>query len=630
MKGCKNRVTQISEAIDGRLDEKTAAELMAHLETCAACRRVDAALRQTVFAIRSVPARPAPPDMADRVRQRLKQRPAARDFRSIGHQPWIRIALAASLLMGVSMYAFFRPASPPALESEEMNRMETREKSEPGDYEDIMETDVPSRDPRPPQPAMDPAPEPGPAIPLEIAKSPVKSRDIYASRREPAPNAERPAPADRVAPETAGAPSRGVAETARRRERRREPAHDALGFSDLDVPAPPALDMIEVGAAGERPLGKRDPGPEYLAQQSMAWATDLYRELVSDHQGNVFFSPCSIYSVLGMATAGARGETASQIAGLMHWPFEHAALHPAFRAFHRRLTAAARDHGHTLNIANGLCLTRGDVDSAFKTLLRDKYQADIFTGDAAEINAWVARQTEGRIESIIDRLSPESVCVLLNAIYFKGTWSEAFDPDHTHDAPFYPSPDRQVTTPMMTREGRYRLLQDEDVQALAIPYGGDQLSLIVVLPGEDREWRHLEDRWTASVARDVTARLREQPVREVRVFLPRFTFETDDGLIAALRRLGMRDAFLEGVADFSATGWPPGELWISQIKHKAFVEVNEEGTEAAAATAVEMRTTAIQPPPPVFRADRPFLFLIQDHQTGGILFMGRLHDPTAS
>ncbi len=420
-----------------------------------------------------------------------------------------------------------------------------------------------------------------------------------------------------------------IGEPALRHRRRQEPGHNAIGFSALDdraeAPVMDALDMA--GDIEMRPLETQAPIPQHLSERTLAFSADVYRKLAATQDGNLFFSPYSISSALSMAYAGARGNTALEMAAVLHWPFDQAALHPAFRGLNLQVMAAARDSGQKLNIANGLCLTGGDVNAAYKNLLQEYYEAEIFTGGPAEINAWVARQTEGLIESIIDQLSPESVCVLLNAVYFKGTWQDAFDPGNTRDAPFYMSPDNQVTVPLMTRQGRYRLLEDEKFQAIAIPYQGEKLSMIVVLPRSNGDITLLEEQLTAQTLETWRAGLKQQPPREVRLYLPKFKFETDYGLVSPMRRLGMHDAFVEGVANFTGMGWPEGELWISQVKHKAFVEVNEEGTEAAAATAVEMRATSIQPPPPVFRADRPFLFMIQDNQTGSILFMGRLRDP---
>ena len=379
-----------------------------------------------------------------------------------------------------------------------------------------------------------------------------------------------------------------------------------------------------VARAGEASAAANTPG-RALVDGNTAFAVDLYRQLKEPGE-NLFFSPFSISSALAMTYGGAQGTTAVEMAEVLHFPVSQDELHPLFGTLNRRLPLAAEKTGQRLSIANGLCLTGGEVSDGFKELLRTHYNGELFGGDLEEINGWVSRKTEGKIPRILESLDPNSVCVLLNAIYFKGLWARPFKPDRTEVQPFFVDGGK-VQVQIMSQTDDFRLLRGNNNDALALPYRGQALSMVILLPRRHDGLEALENMLTPAALGHWLARLDAQRVQEVRVELPRFKLETSYGLAAPCRALGMREAFERNVADFRGMGWPKGDLWISQIKHKAFVEVNEEGTEAAAATAVEMGTFGIPEPPPVFRADHPFLFLIRDHQTGTILFMGRLAHP---
>ena len=375
---------------------------------------------------------------------------------------------------------------------------------------------------------------------------------------------------------------------------------------------------IAVAGAGESM-------PEALVEGNTAFALKLYGELGSAG-GNLFFSPYSISSALGMTYAGARQNTATEMKEALHFRVDQTLLHSSFKRLSHELAAGARTAGQKLNIANGLCLTGSDVSDDFKALLKDNYDAEFFSGGLDKINSWVKEKTEGKIEKILDGLDRNSVCVILNAIYFKGVWESPFKKSDTHDAHFHVSEHRQVTVPFMYRKGGFQILTEQDFQAVSLPYRGNRLSMIVLLPRETIQLATLEKQLTWQNVRQWLARLDKTAIREIKLYIPKFKLETGYDLIPFCRALGMKDAFQKWKADFSGMGWPKGELWISQIKHKAFVEVNEEGTEAAAATAVEMIATSLRDYP-VFRADHPFLLLIRDNQTGTILFMGRMADP---
>ncbi len=566
MRCCNDKLARMSEAIDGRLNAGTLAELMAHLESCAACRREFEELRRTVCMLQAVPTVDAPPDMAARVRRRLERRKTPRFAWPVLNSPPARVVLAASFLIGLSIYAFRHTATRTG-DARPVEYVE--QNAEATDQEAFPET------------------IPFPAPPAEFAR--------------------------RIGRDELRALENGDF----RAKRRRELA--VYGVGPSDKPYTDTFDVVQTDTAAE--------AADALAAANNVFAVDLYRELAVMQGGNLFFSPYGISSALGMTCAGARGNTAREMLAAMRWPLGRADLPPAFRELDRRLMFAARDSNQKLNIANGLCLTGHDVDAAYRNLLRDYYKAEIFSGGLDEINSWVARKTSGLVENILAQLPRESVCVILNAIYFKGVWQHRFASKDTRDAAFYVSPERRSTVSLMHREGRYRLLEDRDFQAVSIPYQNDKLSMIVFLPREDTDLETLEKQFTASSLEEWRAALDRQPERRVRLYLPKFKLETGYDLVPPARRLGIRDAFVEGVADFTAMGGLKGELWISQIKHRAYVSIDEEGTEAAAATAVDMHLTSLQPPIPVFRADRPFIFLIQDNETGSILFMGRLLDP---
>ncbi|MBN1855008.1 MAG: hypothetical protein JW829_19900 [Pirellulales bacterium] len=365
-----------------------------------------------------------------------------------------------------------------------------------------------------------------------------------------------------------------------------------------------------------------------LVSGNNAFAVKLYREL-GVAEGNLFFSPYSISTALGMAYAGARENTAVEMERALCFALDQSQLHSAFKVLSQELMNTARKTDQTLNIANGLSLTGGDVAKEFKTLLKENYDAELFSGGLDQINGWVKKKTEDKIEKILEQLDPNSVCVLLNAIYFKGVWESQFKKTGTHDAPFRVSSSEQVTTSLMYQKSKYKLLENEDFQAIALPYKGEAMSMVVLLPRDVDGLPRLEKYLTAEMLSQWLTELNKESELDVELFLPKFKLETGYDLVPPFKALGMKDAFdTGGKADFRGMGWPKGDLWISQIKHKAFVDVNEEGTEAAAATAVEMATRSA-PRYPIFRADHPFLFLIRDNQSNSILFMGRMVDPSS-
>lgn len=358
-----------------------------------------------------------------------------------------------------------------------------------------------------------------------------------------------------------------------------------------------------------------------------AFAVGLYRELGA-REGNQFFSPYSISSAMGMTYAGARGNTAHEIKETLQFQLDQKGLNAAFKKQNRDLTATVHGSGQKLNIANALVLTGSDVSGGYKTTLKNSYDAEIFAGGLDTINGWVKKKTEGKIEEILKELSADSVCVLLNAIYFKGVWESQFRKNATREAPFSVSPAKKVTVPLMYQKSDFNILEEKDLQAVSIPYKGKSLSMVILLPRSADGLPALERQLTPQTLKGWLAKLDTQQPREIELFLPKFKVESGYDLVSPFRKMGMTDAFSPSEADFTGMGeWPKGKVFIGQITHKAVVEVNEEGTEAAAATAVEMVTKSM-PYYPVFRADHPFLYIIRDNRSGVILFMGRLADPT--
>lgn len=370
------------------------------------------------------------------------------------------------------------------------------------------------------------------------------------------------------------------------------------------------------------------PPHESVAKGNNAFSVQLYRQLGAK-EGNLFFSPYSISSALGMTYAGARGNTAKEMEEVLNFRSEQAQLHGAFKSLNKELTETAGKAGQKLKIANALVLTGGNVSNDFIDILKDSYGAEMFGGGLEVINSWVKKRTEGKIEKILEKLSPDSVCVILNAIYFKGTWDVQFKKEQTRNAPFNVSKGKQVPVSLMHQKGDLKVMEENGFQAVSIPYKGKSMSMVILLPKAVDGLPALEEKLTDRGLNEWLAILDGKRPQKVYLYLPKFKLETGYDLKSPFDRMGMKDAFREGVADFTGMGWKKGLLWIGQIKHKAFVEVNEEGTEAAAATAVEMVTkTAARPDHVIFRADHPFFFIIRDNRTGTILFMGRLTEPT--
>ncbi|KPJ51062.1 MAG: hypothetical protein AMJ41_00345 [candidate division Zixibacteria bacterium DG_27] len=370
---------------------------------------------------------------------------------------------------------------------------------------------------------------------------------------------------------------------------------------------------------------------EIVVKGNNAFALDLYAQLKKE-QGNLFFSPFSISTALGMTYAGARGNTERQMAEVLHFELGQEGLHPAFRELFMELNSRPGGRRYELSVANALWGQKGyRFLEEFRELVRKNYGGGLNQVDFVKaretarrtINTWVEGETRGKITDLLKPgiINSWTRLVLTNAIYFKGYWASRFKEELTQEAPFTLVTGGKVNVPMMHLNGEFRYMEMDDLQALELPYLGGDLSMVVFLPKETDGIRNFEPSLTAGSLKKWLVRFREQ---EVLVALPKFKMTCDFRLDQALKSMGMTDAFEE--ADFSGmTGRK--ELFIAAVVHKAFVEVNEEGTEAAAATAVVMEKGAVGQRPPVFRADHPFLFLIRDLRSNSILFLGRVMDP---
>jgi serpin B len=374
-----------------------------------------------------------------------------------------------------------------------------------------------------------------------------------------------------------------------------------------------------------------------------AFALDLYQKL-KDRPGNLFFSPYSISTSLAMTYAGARGQTETEMAKVLHFNLTQTNLPMAFGELDVRLNRVQRWNRIILLTANSLwCQRDYRFTDAFLNLIRKFYHAEARPVDfihsapaaAKEINDWVGQQTKGKIQNAVapDQFTDLTRLVLCNAIYFKGKWQHQFKVRDTKPGEFRVATNKTVTVPMMSQKAHFKMTYgDYDApQLLELPYTGTDLSMIILLSeddylpeGQTPGLPGLEPKLTADNLRSWLARLDQANPHETRVTLPRFTTTQSFELVKELQAMGMTSAFKEGIADFCGMDGTTN-LLISAVLHKAFVDVNESGTEAAATTVNFVRTAGMANR---FVVDHPFIFLIRDNGSGSILFLGRIVDPT--
>jgi len=363
-----------------------------------------------------------------------------------------------------------------------------------------------------------------------------------------------------------------------------------------------------------------------------AFALDLYSQL-KEKDGNLFFSPYSISTALAMTYAGARGNTEKEMADVLHFNLSQGPLHLSFSKLTQNIDSIGDKEDCELNIANSLWFQEGyDFLDEYERVIADDYGANInqvdFKGSSElvrlVINSWVEEETKQKIKDLIAEgiLSPLTRLVLANAIYFKGKWASQFEKRATLDTHFTLESGDKVTTPTMRQTADFSYAEEDTLKILEIPYVGDDISMVVFLPNDAGGIKKLEKNFTQD---NINLWLRKLHKREVVLALPRFKMTSSFSLKKTLYSMGMIDAFLPDMADFSGmTG--KNDLLIGAVLHKAFVEVNEEGTEAAAATAVIMREKGTSKPTP-FIVDHPFIFIIRDMHSNSILFCGRVLDP---
>jgi serpin B len=366
----------------------------------------------------------------------------------------------------------------------------------------------------------------------------------------------------------------------------------------------------------------------------------LWRER-TESAGNVVISPLSIGVTLAMGFAAAAGETAEEMARALGFDAPRPDLFKATADLLRHYANASRSR---LRLANALVLTQhGDaVVKSFRDLLADSFAAEIFEGDLARVNQWVAQKTEGKIEGVLNGLPQDDVAVLVNAIYFKAPWAKTFDPTLTYDGRFFLSEksrssvieDEAIDVKMMHAVRDFVIVQGAGYRAARLPYKPPSLGMIIVLPDTTDGLDYIEgldavlNVFDAAELARLRAEFQREPLKKLTLELPRFRVRSEASLKPALQRAGMARAFDWTRADFSGmTERPPSEfpVALSDVVHCVLIEVSEEGTEAKGAT-LNMALASAAPPPP-FRVDRPFLFFIVDDATDAVLFQGRIVDP---
>ncbi len=398
------------------------------------------------------------------------------------------------------------------------------------------------------------------------------------------------------------------------------------------------LSLSLARCGGEQASSARDetrdevtgPAAGQPAPATNSFGLSLFERICGpEEEENVFISPASISMALAMALNGAGGSTRAammEVLGLEGRDMDE--VDREYARMMERLSMA--DPKVTFEIANSLWYREGlPVEEEYVRLAERFFGAAVrgldFSSPEAPgvINSWVSENTNGKIEEIIQSIRSELVLFLINAIYFKGTWTVEFDEDMTRDEPFHTTAGDTVSCRMMGQKGEFPYHESDLLQAIELPYGAGEFSMVVLLPGSgagtDSLISWLDAEGLAVVVDSLT-------VREGRLALPKFKLEYDITLNDVLKDLGMSVAFDPRAADFTGI-LSRGQLYIDEVKHKTFVEVNEQGTEAAAATSVGIAITSVRPEGFTMRVDRPFLFFIRDTGSGAILFAGRITNP---
>ena len=373
-------------------------------------------------------------------------------------------------------------------------------------------------------------------------------------------------------------------------------------------------------------------GMQKVVDANNEFAFDLYKKL--DSENNLFYSPYSISSALAMTYEGAKGQTAEEMKSVFHFP-ENNVLRPNFAAIYNDINKA--DKPYELKTGNALWVQQDfhfleDYLSTVEKYYGGKAANLDFVSKTEEsrqtINNFIEEQTNNKIKDLIPEgvLGPDTKLVLTNAIYFKGDWVWQFDKSKTLEEDFKITPENKVTTKMMhmnSEKNDFNYTKNDNLQILELPYKGDEISMLILLPKENL--KDLESELTLKNLKDWKSQMKETSLEYIT--MPKFEFDTKSFMKETLSDLGMSTAFSPS-ADFSGMDGAR-DLMIDEVIHQAYVKVDEEGTEAAAATAVVMSLSSIRiDEPKYFNADHPFIFVIQERKTGNILFMGRIVDPT--
>ncbi|MGB3536195.1 MAG: serpin family protein [Microcoleaceae cyanobacterium] len=367
-----------------------------------------------------------------------------------------------------------------------------------------------------------------------------------------------------------------------------------------------------------------------MVQAQAMFGFKLFNQLTQVQENkNVFISPSSIILALSMLYNGAEGETKQEIEQALEYQgMTLEAVNQANQNLQQQLNQTTPDI--QLAIANSLWLREGfSVEDKFLQNNQDFYQAEVAEldfdspGSVKTMNQWVQDKTQGKIDRMIDRVSPNDMMFLINAIYFKGNWTEKFQESQTQNKVFYSIDGTEKQHPLMSRQDQFSYLETDDFQGISLPYGEDQrFSLYVFLPKPDQSMNNFLQ---ALNMENWNQWMQQFSIKKGKIELPRFKLEYDIELNQVLQKLGMTSSFNPSQADFSKLSQSE-DLFVSVVKHKTFLEVNEEGTEAAASTAIGMRTTSIEPNPFYMIVNRPFFCAIRDNQTGIILFMGVIYN----
>jgi serpin B len=394
------------------------------------------------------------------------------------------------------------------------------------------------------------------------------------------------------------------------------------------------------GAGASEPIGPHERAvlsddALSVAASNNQFALELYQRYTAQvpAENNLLISPLSIATALAMTSTGAQGNTARQMADVLHFELPAERLHPAYGQLLADLDTPRE--GYQLNIANRLFGQQGFAfKDPFIETLAGPYAAPLemldfqrnAEGSRQHINDWVEGKTNGLIQNLLPEGSvhDDTRLVLANAIYFNGAWKYAFDERTTRTDSFITTDSTPVVVPMMSQQQTFRYAVQDDFQILEMPYAGDDLSMVVMLPDTADGLAGLEAALTPALLEES---LEAMSSREVRVQLPKFTFDDSMELSSILSNLGMPDAFGNS-ADFG--GMADTDLAIDGVVHKTFIDVSEKGTEAAAATGITIGTTSVvidPSPPPLFRADHPFLFALRDTHSDSLLFLGRVTQP---